>query len=116
VYRNGHAQTENDMVARVNSLVFQRGAGSPMMEVLLASLKPKDAGESRWQNFVGDLKGATVNLFLPPLKIEAEGQQTMLDFGRALASQNPAFTFPLATRLKGIGGIPRFTASTASAQ
>jgi len=34
------------------------------MEVTLASVKSKDAGDSLWQNFVGDLKGAAVNLFL----------------------------------------------------
>ncbi|HEY5042843.1 MAG TPA: hypothetical protein VIK53_12660 [Verrucomicrobiae bacterium] len=76
------------------------------MEVILAPLKRKDAGDTLWQNFVGRLKGVTVNLFLPPLKIEAEGQKTMLDFGRALATEKPAITFPHATRLKGITTSP----------
>jgi hypothetical protein len=101
-YRNGAIRTENEMVARVEALVFQRTAGPPKMEVVLASLKAKDAGDSLWQNFVGSLKGATANLFLPPLEIEAEGQATMFDFGRALALKKPAFTFPFATRLQGI--------------
>jgi hypothetical protein len=102
-WRNGKAQLENAMTARVNTLVFRQTSGPPKMEVTLASLKRKDAGDGLWQNFVGDLKGAAVNLFLPPLTIEAGGQQAMLDFGRALAEKKPAFTFPLATRLKTVG-------------
>jgi hypothetical protein len=99
-YRNGAMQAENEMVARVNILIFRRVAGTPKMEVVLASLKPKAAGDGLWQNFVGSLKGATVNLFLPPLKVETEGQQAMLDFGLALATEKSDFTFPVATRLK----------------
>lgn len=101
-YRDGAVHVDNEMVARVDTLVFQRSAGPPKMEVVLASLKPKDAGDGVWQNFVGGLKGMTANLFLPPLDIETEGQATMFDFGRALALKRPAFTFPFATRLKGI--------------
>jgi hypothetical protein len=98
--RNGAMQVENEMVARVNALTFRRITGTPKMEVSLASLKRLDAGDGRWQNFMGSLKGATANLFLPPLKVEPEGQQAMLDFGLALATEKPAFTFPFATRLK----------------
>jgi hypothetical protein len=100
-YRNGVLQPGNEMVARVNALTFHRTTGIPKMEVTLASLKRKDAGDGLWSNFVGSLKGATVNLFLPPLTVEPEGQQAMLDFGLALALEKPAFTFPPATRLKG---------------
>lgn len=98
---NGAVQLENEMVARVNSLTFRRANGTPKMEVSLASLKRKDAGNGLWSNFVGSLKGATVNLFLPPLTVEPEGQQAMLDFGLALAMEKPTFTFPPASRLKG---------------
>jgi hypothetical protein len=101
-YRDGALKIENEMVARVNSLVFKRTSGTPQMEVNLASIKQKAASNNLWQNFVGDLKGAAANLFLPPLKIEAEGQSAMLDFGLALALEKPKFTFPLATRLKAI--------------
>lgn len=102
VWRDGAVQTENEMVARVNALTFKRKSDKPKMEVTLASIKRKNAGSSLWQNFLGDLKGMTANMFLPPLKIESEGQQTMLRFGQALAAEKPAFTFPFATRLKGI--------------
>lgn len=100
VYRDGSVQAANEMVARVNALTFHRTTGTPKMEVTLASLKRKGAGNGLWSNLVGSLKGATVNLFLPPLTVEPEGQQAMLDFGLALATEKPAFTFPVATRLK----------------
>ena len=101
-YRGGSVRRENKMIARVDSLVFQRASGPPKMETILASIKPKDAADNLWQNFVGSLKGATANCFLPAREIESEGQNTMLDFGKALAMEKPTFTFPLATRLKGI--------------
>ena len=99
-YHDGAVQMENEVVARVNALTFRRAAGTPKMEVALASLKRKEAGDGLWQNLIGSLKGATVNLFLPPLTVEPEGQQAMLEFGLALATEKPAFTFPPATRLK----------------
>lgn len=99
-YRDGSVQSENAIVARVNLLVFKRTPGTPKMEVTLASIKSKDASDSLWQNFIGGIKGATANLFLPPLTVEAKGHQAMLDFGLALATEKSAFTFPLATRLK----------------
>ncbi len=98
----GVVQVKNEMVARVNALAFRRTTGTPKMEVTLASLKKKNAGSGLWSNMVGSLKGATVNLFLPPLAIEPEGQQTMLDFGLALTMEKSSFTFPIATRLKSV--------------
>lgn len=99
-YHDGKVRIEHELVARINSLTFRRVQGAPKMEVALDSIKRKDAGESLWQNFVGSLKGTVANLFIPPLTIQAEGQQAMLDFGLALATQKTKFTFPLATRLK----------------
>jgi hypothetical protein len=101
-YRDGSVRAENKMIARVDSLVFQRASGPPKMEVILASIKQKEAADNLWQNFVGRVKGATANFFLPPLEIKSEGQKTMLDFGKALVMEKPTFTFPLATSLKGI--------------
>jgi hypothetical protein len=105
-YRDGAVQLQNEMVARVNSLTFRRATGTPKMEVSLASLKRKNAGNGLWSNLVGNLKGATANLFLPPLTVEPEGQQAMLDFGLALATEKPAFTFPHAARLKATALSP----------
>jgi hypothetical protein len=106
VHRMGSVQVENEMIARVNALTFRRTAGTPKMEVTLASLKRKEAGNGLWSNLVGSLKGATVNLFLPPLTVQPEGQLAMLDFGLALVTEQPAFTFPLAPRLKGTALTP----------
>ena len=99
VLRNGEIQSENEMVARVNTLTF-RQKSPPKMEVTLASVKKKDAGNGHWQNFVGGIKSVAANLLLPPLTITPDGQQAMMDFGLALARQNATFTFPFAMRLK----------------
>ena len=96
--RKGTLYYENETVARVNTLTF-RQKSPPRMEITLASVKRADAGDGRWQNFVGSIKGAAANLLLPPLTITADGQQAMLDFGLALALEQPEFTFPFASRL-----------------
>ena len=99
-YRDGKVHIEKEIVARINSLTFRHAKGPPKMEVTLDSIKRKDAGESLWQNFVGGIKGSVANMIIPPLKIQAEGQQAMLSFGQALATQQSKYTFPLAPRLK----------------
>jgi hypothetical protein len=99
-YRGGAIHLENEIVARVNMLSFLKKSGAPKMEVTLASVKKKDAGNGLWRNFVGGLKGVAANLFLPPLTVAADGHQAMLDFGLALATEQAKFTFPFATRLK----------------
>ena len=69
------------------------------MEVTVASVKKKSAGNSLWQNFKGSVVGLAVNLLIPPVPVEAVGHGAMLDFGRALASGAATFTFPRATNL-----------------
>ena len=99
--RDGVMRHENEMVARVNQLAFRQQAGKPEMEVTLASVKAKEAGDGFWQNLVGGLKGMAANLFLPPLRVAADGHEAMMNFGLALALEKPVFTFPLAVRLEG---------------
>jgi hypothetical protein len=99
VMGDGALHYENPMVARVNALTFRQKSDPPKMEVTLASVKRKDAGNTLWQIFVGDLKGEAANLLLPPLTITVDGHQAMLDFGLALAMQKATFTFPFANRL-----------------
>ena len=70
------------------------------MEITVASVKRKDAGDTFLQNLVGGLKGTTVNLFLQPISVERAGSEAMLEFGLALALEEPAFTFPRAKNLK----------------
>ena len=70
------------------------------MQITVASIKPKNAADSVWQNFMGGLKGMLVNQLLPPIGVDAAGHQAMLDFGLALANAEPTFTFPYAKRLQ----------------
>jgi hypothetical protein len=99
-YCDGTNHCDNETVARVNSLLFLKKGGEPKMEVTLASVKRKDAGDSLWQNFIGGIKGAAANLLLPPLTVTTDGYGDMMNFGAALATQQATFTFPYATRLQ----------------
>jgi len=101
-YHDGAVQIKDTLVARVNSLTFWRGSGSPKMGILLASLKTAGAGDSAWQNAWGDFKGIVANEFIPPIAIAAVGNEAMLDFGKALADRDPTFTFPHANNLTTI--------------
>jgi len=98
--KNGDYVYENATVARVNALLFRRNTEHPKMEVTLGLVRKKDAPNTAWRNFLGGIRSAAANLFLPPLNVEPEGQQAMLDFGQALVNRQPEFTFPFATRLK----------------
>lgn len=99
-FHDGKFASCNEIIARVNTLTFRRKAGPAKMEVTVASVKPANAGDTLWQNFVGSLKGKAVNMLIQPLTVERSGHDTMLDFGLALASQSQTFTFPLAKNLK----------------
>jgi hypothetical protein len=103
-YVDGALRFRNESIARVNTLVFQRKPGPSKMEITLASVKRKDGGDGVWQDLVGGLKGTAANLFLKPVTVEPAGNEAMLNFGLALASEAPAFTFPRARNLKA-GGI-----------
>ena len=99
-FQEGEFRHVDEIIARVNSLTFVRKAGKPKMEVTVSSVKKKNAGNSLWQNFKGSVVGMAVNLFIPPLTVEAVGHQAMLDFGRALAVGAKTFTFPRAANLQ----------------
>jgi hypothetical protein len=70
----------------------------------VASVKRKEAGDNFWQNLVGGVKATTANLLLQPITVDPAGNEAMLNFGLALVSEAPAFTFPRARNLK-VGGI-----------
>jgi hypothetical protein len=99
-FSDGAFRPVNEVIARVNTLTFQRKPGPPKMEVSVASVKPKDAGDSSWQSLKGSLEALAVNLLIPPLDVDARGHQAMLDFGLALAAQAATFTFPYAENLR----------------
>jgi len=69
------------------------------MEVTVASVKNKGAGDGPWQKLKGSVKGLAANLLIDPLTVEAIGHRAMLDFGGALISGAATFTFPRATNL-----------------
>jgi hypothetical protein len=97
---NGAVRPANESLARVNTLTFRRQPGPPTMDVTIASVKHKDAGDGFWQNLKGRLAGTAVNMFLDPFTVEAAGHEAMLDFGQALVSGAPTFTFPRARNLQ----------------
>jgi hypothetical protein len=99
-YHEGEFRRLNEIVARVNTLTFRRESGPPKMEVTVASVKSKAAGDGLWQNFRASIKGLAANLLIDPLTVEAIGHRAMLDFGGALTSGAATFTFPRATNLK----------------
>jgi hypothetical protein len=99
-YSEGRFRHLNEIVARVNTLTFRRKPGAPKMEVTVASVKNKGAGNGLWQSLKGSVKGLAANLLIDPLTVQAVGHRAMLDFGRALASGAATFTFPHATNLK----------------
>ena len=99
-YVDGEFRRLKETVAQVNTLTFRRQAGPPKMEVTVASVKRKGAGNSLWQSIKGGIAGTAVNLLIDPLTVKRIGQQAMLDFGQALVSGAPTFTFPRANNLK----------------
>jgi hypothetical protein len=99
-YVDGEFKRLKETVAQVNTLTFRRQAGPPKMEVTVASVKKKGAGNSLWQSIKGGITGTAVNLLIDPLTIKRIGHQAMLDFGQALISGAPTFTFPRANNLK----------------
>jgi hypothetical protein len=100
VYRDGAVHLENEIAGRVNTLVFYQKSGEPKMQVILASLKSENAGDSIWANFVGRIRGVVANLLIPPLTVPADGNQAMMNLGLAIATEEATFTFPFATRLR----------------
>ena len=99
-YEAGQFKHLKEMVAQVNTLTFRRQPGSPKMEVTVDSVKKKGAANNLWQSIKGGITGAAVNLLIDPLTITKIGHQAMLDFGQALVSGAPQFTFPQAKNLK----------------
>jgi hypothetical protein len=102
-YFDGSFRLHNESVARVNTLIFRRKSGPSKMGITVASVKRKDASNNFVQNLMGGLKGTTVNLFIQPITVERAGNEAMLNFGLALALEEPAFTFPRAKNLKAGG-------------
>jgi hypothetical protein len=99
-YVAGAFRDLNETLARVNTLTFRKQPGPTKMEISVASVRRKEAGDSRWETVVGKVKATAVNLVMEPIEVDPAGHEAMLKFGLALVSQAPAFTFPRARHLK----------------
>jgi hypothetical protein len=86
----------NEIVARVNTLIFKKTESTPRMGILVASIS--DAEES--EGLISGLKGCIANLFITPPKVTKLGNTTMLEFGDALLQKKNTFTFPKAKNIK----------------
>jgi hypothetical protein len=86
----------NNVVACVDSLTFQRTASPSKMQVKLAAMYDFGDSEDLW----AIIKGKVVNFFIPPIRIDDDGNKVMLDFALALYKQRTEFTFPKAKHLK----------------
>jgi len=93
--RFDYAHRYNEMIVRVNTLVFRRSDKEAKMEVAVASVRKAGKREGLWARF----KGTVANLFMPPVEIDPAGNTIMLNFGRALYRQKNSFTFPRARNL-----------------
>jgi len=86
----------NEIVARVNTLIFKKTEQTPKMGITIESIAKKDESAG----ILGWVKGKVANLFIKPLKVTKLGNTTMLEFGDALLQKKPAFTFPKAENIK----------------
>jgi hypothetical protein len=86
----------NELIARVNKLVFKKTQGDPRLEIVVASVRKKTDEEGAMSNLVGMI----ANFFIKPLKVDKKGNDAMLDFGYAMFKKKPQFTFPKATNIE----------------
>jgi len=97
--RDGQYKYENrsnEVVARVNSLVFRKSEKDPRMGIKVASISKSPDSEGFWAS----IKGAIANLLIRPPKVDKLGNDTMLDFGYAMLKKEPEFTFPIAKNIR----------------
>jgi hypothetical protein len=86
----------NEIVARVNTLIFKKTEKTPRMGIKVASISDSEESEG----FFSGVKAVIANLFINPPEITKLGNNTMLNFGYAMQKQKPAFTFPRAENLR----------------
>jgi len=90
--KNGQYKYENrydKLIARVNTLTFQKSEKSTRMGITVASVNKGTESDSLW----GHIKAVIANLLIKPVGVDELGNDTMLNFGYALLTKKPAFTF-----------------------
>jgi len=90
-----YANRYNQIVARVDQLIFTESTACPKMGIEISSLYREGGNNGFW----GRVKAAIANYFIKPLEIDALGNDTMLTFGQALYDSELLFTFPIAKNL-----------------
>jgi hypothetical protein len=86
----------NEVVARVNTLTFEKSEEKPRMGITVESVNKGTESDSFWDY----IKAIIANLFIKPVRVDELGNATMLDFGYALLEKSPTFTFPKAKNIK----------------
>lgn len=94
--RYNYENAQNRIIARINELTFNRTSDQPRMAIELDSI----SNSEEKAGFLACLKGAIANLMIKPIKITDEGNQSMMNFGLAIAEKQGSFTFPKAKNLK----------------
>jgi len=93
-YNNGNRCDE--IIVRVKNLTFTKSSGVPRMVVQVASLTAKEASEGLWSA----VKAVVANFFIKPMPVSEIGNETILEFGRALLEKKASFTFQKARNLR----------------
>lgn len=91
----------NQIVARVNTLIFKKSGTDPRMGIKVASIGKGTDPDGFWAT----IKGKIANLLIKPTPVDKLGNDTMLDFGYAMLEQKPEFTFPLAKNIGETKGV-----------
>ena len=83
------------MNARIKSLTFKRTNDQATMQIKIDALLDVNGREDMFSMFAGSV----ANMITRPIRIDKDGNDTMLDFGFALHQNKDAFTFPKAKNL-----------------
>lgn len=100
-----YAYRSNVLIARVNALTFRRTETSPRMSVQIGSVVSENASEGWFSAFSAIL----ANFLLPAQPVSVIGNQTMLQFGKALYFGEPEFVFPEAQTIRGYQWLEALT-------
>jgi hypothetical protein len=93
-YKNANRCEER--VVRVKNLTFTKTSKVPRMVVQVSSLKAREGTEGLWSA----IKAIVANLFIKPMPVSEIGNETMLEFGRALLEKKASFIFPKSENLR----------------
>ncbi|MCK5564694.1 MAG: hypothetical protein KAJ07_05565 [Planctomycetes bacterium] len=85
----------NRITARIKSLTFKRTNDQAAMQIKIDAVLNANGKEEMFSI----LAGSVANMITRPIRIDNDGNDTMLDFGFALHQNQSTFTFPKAKNL-----------------